>query len=401
MRLRGPDGADFWLGYGMNVHRDGSVEGLEAAVRDTVGPLRERLGADGPFGLAIRLDADGVADLVDDAPRRRLLADTLEAADLFPFTGNAFVVGGFHDVGAKASVYRPGWAEPARVAYTLDFARAIAGLVGPGRDASLSTSPLAFRSAREGRDARARAVAHLVETGKRLCDLEAETGARVRLGLEPEPCCDLETTEEAIAFLTGPLADGFGDDDAARARVGVCFDVCHQAVEGEDVVASLRALAAAGVPLVKLQASCAIVLEDPSDPAGREALGRFEEPRWLHQVVAGSGASLRRAPDLPDVLRGRDAARWAATAPWRVHCHVPVHQETLVPPLRSTRPALEAALREVVRTRATPHLEVETYTFDALPAAVRAPTLAESLARELEWVLGVLASEGVRPVEDR
>jgi hypothetical protein len=75
---------------------------------------------------------------------------------------------------------------------------------------------------------------------------------------------------------------------------------------------------------------------------------------------------------------------------------VPVHRDEAVPPLRTTRAALERALRHVATRGTTPHVEVETYTWDALPAEARAPTLVESLARELEWALSVLEGAGVR-----
>ena len=54
---------------------------------------------------------------------------------------------------------------------------------------------------------------------------------------------------------------GIADADAAAAlptHLGVVFDVCHQAVEFEDVGASLDALVAAGVPIVKLQVAAAM-----------------------------------------------------------------------------------------------------------------------------------------------
>src|SRR5262245_8817782 len=128
MGVVAPDGSTLWLAYGMNVHAGGSADVLEAAIVSTVDPLRERLDIDGPFGLALRFDRGGVAELFEDDDRRRLLRDMLRADDLVPFTGNAFVVGAFHDAGTKSSVYRPTWAEPERAEYTLQFAQVLADL---------------------------------------------------------------------------------------------------------------------------------------------------------------------------------------------------------------------------------------------------------------------------------
>ncbi len=402
MRLRTATGEDLWLAYGMNVHPGGNVETFEAALVQTVWPLRERLGVDGPFGLALRFDGDGVRELHEDDERRKLLRDLLAGGDFVPFTGNAFVVGDFHGPGTKAEVYRPTWREAARLEYTVAFAEVMSSLAGPGRLVSLSTSPLSFRRFREEEGFEDAAARMLAAAARRLVALEEATGTRVMLGLEPEPLCTLETTDEAIAFFLGPLRKALGRDVRARERLGVCWDVCHQAVEGEDPAAALESLVLARIPVVKVQASCALEVPDPSDPAARAALARFDEPRWLHQTIARrADGTLRRAADLPEALSGPDAAAWAAVgSPWRVHFHVPVHREALVPPLRTTRPALEAALVKVARGGITSHLEIETYTWEGLPPEERAGDLVESLAREYEWVLSILAREGTVPAPE-
>lgn len=406
MRLVTPAGTDLWLAYGMNVHAGGSVEALEAAIAGTVVPLRDRLEVEGVLGIAIRLDADAVLELREDEDRRRLLRDLLEAQDLFAFTGNAFVAGDFHDVrGVKAAVYRPTWADEARVLYTIAFAEVLADLAPAGATLSLSTAPGSFRPFAEAPDFAARAARNLLRVGERLARLHAETGVRVVLGLEPEPLCTIETTAEAVAFFEGPLAEAAraaGADPAAPSHLGVCYDVCHQAVEFEDPVASLGLLARRGVAVAKLQASCALELADPADPRGREALARFDEPRWLHQTTTrGPDGVVRRAADLPEALRGPRAGEFTASGgPWRVHFHVPVHRPEAIPPLSTTRDDLAAALRVVARGRTTAHVEVETYTFDALPAELRAGDLVESLARELAWTRDVLVAEGCTLAED-
>ena len=46
-------------------------------------------------------------------------------------------------------------------------------------------------------------------------------------------------------------------------------------------------------------------------------------------------------------------------------------------------------LRRCIERVDTPHLEIETYTWDVLPADLKASSV-DSIAREYEWVLGVL-----------
>ena len=60
-------------------------------------------------------------------------------------------------------------------------------------------------------------------------------------------------------------------------------------------------------------------------------------------------------------------------------------------PLRDVRldPGRVAARAALARERRlTPHLEIETYTWDVLPPSTK-PDLTESIVREYEWALDV------------
>jgi hypothetical protein len=52
----------------------------------------------------------------------------------------------------------------------------------------------------------------------------------------------------------------------------------------------------------------------------------------------------------------------------------------------STQEYVREAIRLMLATGATRHLEIETYTWDVLPAGLKRDLL-ESIAREYEWVL--------------
>lgn len=399
MRLRLADGSDLWLAYGMNVHPGGDAATLQRALESTVHPLRERLRVKGPMGLALRFDAAGARALVDDEPRLHGLRALLQHHGLVPFSANAFVLGRFHGPGVKDAVYRPSWREAEREDATLAMAEVLAFLRGPGHVVSLSTAPGSWRGWGEERDEVARGCAwRLVRAARRLRELEHRTGTRVRLGLEPEPRCTLETTADVAAFFAGPLQDAFGRDLGAWHHLGVCFDVCHQSVLFEEPVESLAHLEAAGIPVVKLQASCALEAADGTDPAARRALAAFAEPVWLHQTACRDArGQVHVVTDLPEALAASEGP-WSARAPWRTHFHVPVFRREAVPPLTTTQPDLDRVLARVAAGGVTSHLEVETYTWEALPEAERAAgsgrDLVEALARELEHVLGVLGRHG-------
>ena len=71
---------------------------------------------------------------------------------------------------------------------------------------------------------------------------------------------------------------------------------------------------------------------------------------------------------------------------------MPLFREELGP-FASTQDYLREVLRLLRREAHSPHLEVETYTWDVLPEAYRREDIAVAVARELHWVLEQL---GVR-----
>ena len=95
-----------------------------------------------------------------------------------------------------------------------------------------------------------------------------------------------------------------------------------------------------------------------------------------------------RFVDLPDALAataGDDAA-----CEWRIHFHVPLFREALGL-VRSTQPWVAALLRLLRDQSYGGHLEVETYTWDVLPPALRTTDVVTAVARELDWVRERLA----------
>jgi hypothetical protein len=73
---------------------------------------------------------------------------------------------------------------------------------------------------------------------------------------------------------------------------------------------------------------------------------------------------------------------------WRSHFHVPLfvkHYNALM----STQEDIEQVLSIHMKKPFTAHLEIETYTWEVLPEALKAP-LTESIIRELQWVMHYL-----------
>ncbi|MFE2632342.1 metabolite traffic protein EboE [Streptomyces sp. NPDC059374] len=386
MRFRHPDGSTVHLAYCTNVHPAETLDGVLAQLRDHCEPVRRRLGRD-RLGIGLWLAKDAALALVSDPSALRRLRTELDRRGLEVVTLNGFPYEGFGAEEVKYRVYKPDWADPERLEHTTALARVLAGLLPDDvTRGTISTLPLAWRTAYDDRRAETARTA-LVTLGERLDALQDLTGRDIRVGLEPEPGCVVETTGDALA----PLAA------IGHPRIGVCVDTCHLATSFEDPHTALNSLTAAGVPVVKSQLSAALHAEHPHLPEVREALAAFDEPRFLHQTRVATAAGLRGTDDLGEALSG-DALPDAA--PWRAHFHVPLHAAPAAP-LTSTLPVLKSVLTRLAGgpEPLTHHLEVETYTWQALPPELRPRArnqLADGIAAELTLARDLLTDLGLK-----
>jgi sugar phosphate isomerase/epimerase len=371
------------LSYCTNVHPGRTVAEVETSLNDFAVPLRENLGA--PLAAGLWLAQPVIRELLALKDGVKRLSDRLRQQGLTCHTLNAFPFGDFHSARVKENVYLPDWADAKRLQYTVDAANVLAALMPEGCEGSISTMPLGFKPFEHPAGFLERSGDQLIEAARQLDELHDETGKVIRLAIEPEPFCLLETTAEALAFfeLLWQRATDAGVADAARRHLGLCYDVCHQSVEFEDVAASIGAIDDAGVRINKVHITCAIELADPANNVeGRMSLSRYVEPRYLHQTMARlPGGKVLREVDLNEKLALEPSKEFRNAECWRVHFHVPVNAEHLGP-LQTTRPDLERALRTVASLSYAPHLEVETYTWEVLPDGGKTP-LVEGLTREL------------------
>ncbi|MFJ1647097.1 metabolite traffic protein EboE [Streptomyces sp. NPDC088258] len=386
MRFRHPDGSTVHLAYCTNVHPAETLEGVLGQLRDHCEPVRRRLGRD-RLGIGLWLAKGAAKALINDPVALRGLRAELDRRGLEVVTLNGFPYEGFGAEEVKYRVYKPDWADPERLAHTSDLARLLAALLPDDiTEGSVSTLPLGWRTAWDATAADTARTA-LTTLAERLDALEELTGKSISVALEPEPGCTVETTADAIKPLTG----------LAPHRIGVCVDTCHLATSFEDPTTALDALAAARIAIPKAQLSAALHAEQPHLPEVREALAAFAEPRFLHQTRARTAAGLLGTDDLDEALAGDTLPD---NTPWRSHFHVPLHAPP-APPLTSTLPVLRDALTRLVGGPAplTRHLEVETYTWQALPAEQRPRSrgrLADGIAAELTLARDLLIDLGLK-----
>lgn len=373
------------LSYCTNVHPAEDLPGVLAQLDRYAEPVRRLVGVD-VLGLGLWLPAVLAHELASSPELRAKLRAELDARGLEVHTLNAFPYGGFHDEVVKHSVYSPEWTDSARLRYTVDCAVVLSDLLPDSASyGSISTLPLAWREPWTEADDET-ATAALTELTGVLDGMAAASGRPIRLAVEPEPGCVLDTVADAVRWLA-PRVD--------PRYVGLCLDTCHLAVSFADPVETVASIYAAGLDVVKVQASAALQVEEPRGDAARLALADFTEPRYLHQVRERGAGTVLAADDLPEAL-----AELPGNDVWRVHFHVPLHARPAAPLSATTdvlRTAIEA-LRSTVDTM--PHVEVETYTWSVLPETAGnggETALIRGIAAELRWAAtNLLELGGVR-----
>jgi len=389
------------LTYATLVHPGDTWEEMWDSLTRYVPAVKERVCPNERFGVSLRLSGNSAARLAGDAAEREKVKKFLGDNDLYLYTVNAFPHGPFKNQVVKEQVYEPDWRSDTRAEYTMQVADILADIADPGVNPSIQSPPLGFKPRVTGEDVVTAYTDQVRRVVAHLARLEQTTGRTVTLALEPEPYCFLETTDEAIDYFTnhlyaetnaaalaGELGCSAADADSAlRRHLGLVFDICHQAVEFEDIGQDLQKLIDAGIPIFKLQEAAALqVPEVTGDMVS--SLRRYADTVYLTQTMEKKDGELTEFLNLEDAF-----AAWEkdpGPREWRTHFHVPVFLEELGD-FRTTRFAIEDALAFHKAAPCSDQLEIETYTWDVLPEHLKTGDIVDYLTRELEWVQEHLA----------
>jgi len=389
------------LTYSTLVHQTDDWDQLWKSVNTYLPAVKARFAPSQKFGVCLRTSAPSAEMLSQDPTKRADLKQFFKDQDLYLYTANAFVYGVFKKQVIKEDVYEPDWITPERREYTKQVANLLAELAPEGVNPSIQSAPLGFKPKGTGPDIAKAYTANVVDVVAHLVKLEKDTGKIVTLGLEPEPRCYLETTDETITYFQDYLfapqtaeqlakKAGINAADAAAAMkkfMGVVFDIGHQSVGYEDIPASLHKLVAAGVPIVKLQEAASMHIPDVTQEKV-DALQKFAKTIYLSQTCQLKDGKTTWFLNLEDAFE--DFVKDPGPREWRTHFHVPVFLTDLGNGFGTTRFGLEQALAVHKKTPLSTHLEIETYTWDVLPDHLKTGDIVEYVTRELEWVKGQL-----------
>ena len=176
----------------------------------------------------------------------------------------------------KEQVYEPDWRTEERTQYTINVADILADVAPEDVAPSIQTAPLGFKPRVTGADVVASYTEHVLRVVAHLVDLEkrnrahGEAGARAGAVLLPRDHgrdrrlfhATISTPaprRQARQACRSPISEAHG---ALRRHLGIVFDICHQAVEYEDIPQSLQKLVDAGIPIFKLQEAAALYVPE-------------------------------------------------------------------------------------------------------------------------------------------
>lgn len=402
----------YHLTYCTNIHPGETWSGVFESLKTYLLPVKARVAPEVPFAVGLRL-SDVASRELEQGEHLAEFKAWLNQHGLYVPIINGFPFGSFHGEAVKDDVHRPDWTTPERLAYTKRLARLLAALLPEGLEGGISTSPLSYKPWLGGREPQKEALLqqstrHLAELVEELVRLRQESGRHIHLDIEPEPDGVLETSAEFIDYYERYLLPqvsehletrlGLSPEDARQAVfdcVQLCYDVCHFALAYEEPAAVFARLAARGIKVGRVQISAALKADLPAAAEEREALrqqfGAFAESTYLHQVlVRNQDESITQYPDLPAAL---PHIMDSEAREWRSHFHVPVFLDRYGL-LQSTQSEIQKVLQLLARQPITSYLEVETYTWDVLPPAIK-QGLVTSIERELTWVTQNLPSAAV------
>jgi len=385
------------LTYSTLVHPGDTWADMKHSLQTYVPEVKSRVCPDKPMGVSLRLSNSSVESLLADPKERAWLKEFLVKENLYVFTVNAFPYGPFKNQIVKAEVYEPDWTTEKRTKYTMNIADILAEVTGKDVEPTIQTAPLAFRPKVTTPEYIAAFNENIYRVIAHLMNLEIRTGRRVKLAVEPEPYCYLETIPEtvewfnksiytldaarAISKISGqPLSECFG---ATRRYLGIVLDICHQSVEFESITDDIELLNNSCIPIFKLQEAAALQVSLVT-PEIVEELKKYTGTIYLSQTTELRDGKLTKFLNLEEAIEGYEKDP-SGTREWRTHFHVPVFLKDLGP-FQTTRGGIDAALKEHAKNPLSNHLEIETYTWDVLPEHLKTGDITEYVVRELEYV---------------
>lgn len=289
-----------YLTYCTNIHAAEEWPDVITKLKLFLPKIKQDVSIDKKFGLGLRLAASAAKDLTKEENLYEF-QNFLKETNSYVFTINGFPYGNFHGKPVKEGAYKPDWSDDLRLNYTNLLADHLSKLLPDEMEGSISTVPGTYKPWSQGNDGDEiikKIIINILRHIAHLIIIKRSTGKKITLSLEPEPYCFLETISETISFFQNKLfskesinflsklinLNAIDTEKALRFHLGICYDVCHAAVEFEDPKKSILDIQNAGIRITKLQLSSAIKIANVNKDT-YEILKSLDEPVYMHQVV--------------------------------------------------------------------------------------------------------------------
>jgi sugar phosphate isomerase/epimerase len=380
------------LAYCTNIHRGQDwPETFDTLVKYVL-PVRDRVAAGKPYAIGLRLSNQASLELSDRGTLREFQR-WLEKENCYIFTINGFPYGTFHGGRVKELAYVPDWTTNERVEYTNRLFDLLAQLVPAGVEGSVSTVPASFKPLIKTQEQVAQMRANVWRSVEHIAQVRERSGKVLHLGLEPEPLCYLETSAETVTFIEEMRAER-RNDERINECLGVNYDCCHLAVEYEEPEKAIGNFQRHGIRISKLHFSSAMKVHPTAET--KAALQSFIDPVYFHQVIArNSDQTFTRYLDLDDALKSSPPTATEREQEWRIHFHVPLHCKSS-DIFDTTSDHMLGVLDLLQKNpKLCSHIEMETYTWEVLPADLKNRSVIDQIAGEYEWTLKHMAARGL------
>ena len=381
------------LAYCTNVHRGEGWSETFSNLKTNTLKVRQQVCPSKPYAVGLRLGNSAAHELSSEK-NLNAFREWLEKENCHVSGINGFPYGAFHGQSVKESVFLPDWTDPSRLEYTQKLFEILAALNPPNQQGTVSTLPGTFKKFNRTVSQIDELQKNILVCAEYLLRLRDRTGVTLKLAVEPEPLGHFENTQQTVDFFdklraqetTTSLVDNF---------LGVCYDTCHFALQYEEAAQSVEKLNANGAPILKYHLSSALRL-NPTDEA-LSRLTNMQEPTYLHQCTGQSqSGELTYFKDIPDALADLNALKKFNEL--RVHFHLPLHSSPIEKDFFNTTDFLQKVLSVIMKQPGrVRELEIETYTWEVLPQALRSLDVTDQVVAEYRWVLNELNQNGVKP----
>lgn len=308
---------------------------------------------------------------------------------------NAFVYKPFHTTKIKEFIYYPDWSTKARVIYTKKNIYFLNNVITKIKNASISTSPLTFKSWVIDRNKKYfyfKASVNMLNIVNLLINIYNDNKNYIHLDVEPEPRCLLESFDDFLYFFIQWLKPNSGyylesayvkkKDRYLKKYINLCYDICHFSVDYYNHTNIIKSILDNKIKIGKIQISSALEVNvtDKNKKIIINELFFLRKSKFLHQNTLVTSNKIIKSIDIDFNKYYHDGDKI------RIHCHMPVHLAAYKRTLKTTNSESKSVLLAILNNIKVKHIEIETYTYDILLKKKK----FESMLQEYLFVINII-----------